>query len=50
MWVRSVEEGEEEILWRRERQPTPGFLPGEFQWVAEPGELQPMGFQRVRHD
>ena len=29
---------------------TPVFLPGESQWTEEPGKLQPMGLQRVRHD
>ena len=32
------------IPWRRERQPTPVFLPGEFPWTEEPG-----GLQRVEH-
>ena len=31
-------------------QPTPVFLPGEFPWTEEPGGLQSMGSQRVRHD
>ena len=30
--------------------PTPVFLPGESPWTEEPGGLQPMGSQRVRHD
>ena len=42
-WVRK-------IPWRREWQPTPVFLPGESPWTEEPGELQSMGSQRVRHD
>ena len=42
-WVRK-------ILWRREWQPTPVFLPGEISWTEEPGELQSVGSQRVRHD
>ena len=29
---------------------TPVFLPGEFPWTEEPGGLQSMGSQRVRHD
>ena len=29
---------------------TPVFLPGESQWSEEPGGLQLMGSQRVRHD
>ena len=32
------------------RQPTPVFLPGEFPWTEEPGRLQSIGLQRVRHD
>ena len=31
-------------------QPTPVFLPGESPWTEEPGGLQSMGSQRVRHD
>ena len=31
-------------------QPTPVFLPGESPWTEEPGVLQSMGPQRVRHD
>ena len=31
-------------------QPTPVFLPGEFPWTEEPGGLQSMGSQRVRHN
>ena len=38
------------IPWRREWQPTPVFLPGEFHGQEEPGKLQSMGSQRVRHD
>ena len=34
----------------REWLPTPIFLPGESPWTEEPGELQPMGLQRVGHD
>ena len=37
------------IPWRRERLPTPVFLPGEFH-EEEPGGLQPTGSQGVRHD
>ena len=36
--------------WRKERLPTPVFLPREFPWTEEPGGLQFMGSQRVRHD
>ena len=38
------------IPWRRAWQPTPVFLPGESPWTEEPGGLQSMGLQRVRHD
>ena len=41
-WIRK-------IPWRREWLPTLVFLLGEFQ-TEEPGELQSMGGQRVRHD
>ena len=37
-------------LWRREWQPTPGFLPGESTWTEEPGRLQYLGSQNVRHN
>ena len=36
--------------WRSAWQPTPAFLPRESPWAEEPGGLQPMGWQRVRHD
>ena len=36
--------------WRRAWRPTPVFLPGESLWTEEPGRLQSMGSQRVRHD
>ena len=36
-------------MWRA-WQPTPVFLPGESSWTEEPGGLQSMGSQRVRHD
>ena len=38
------------IPWRRTWQPTPVFLPGKSPWTEEPGGLQSMGLQRVRHD
>ena len=38
------------IPWRRVWQPTPVFLPGVIPWTEEPGELQSMGSQRIRHD
>jgi len=31
------------IPWRRERLPTPVFLPGIFPWTDEPGGIQSMG-------
>ena len=34
----------------REWQPTPVCLPGESPWTEEPGGLQSIGSQRVRHD
>ena len=43
LWVRK-------IRWRRKWQPTPVFLPGKFPWTEEPGGLQSIGFQWVRHD
>jgi len=46
-WVRSL--GSEDP-WRKVWQPTPVFLPGESPWTEEPGGLQSMGLQRVRHD
>ena len=35
---------------RRAWQPTPVFLPGKSPWAEEPGGLQSVGSQRVRHD
>ena len=35
---------------RRAWQPTQVFLPGESPWTEEPGRLQYMGSQRVRHN
>ena len=35
---------------RRAWQLTPVFLPGESPWTEEPGGVQSMGWQRVRHD
>ena len=40
-----VQSLEKEMAW----QPTPVFLPGESPWTKEPGGLQSMGLQRVRH-
>ena len=39
-----------QIPWRRAWQLTPVFSPGESPWTEEPGGLQSMGWQRVRHD
>ena len=39
-----------EDAWRKARQPTPVFLPGESPLTQEPGELQSMALQRVGHD
>ena len=38
------------ISWRRAWQPTAVFLPGKIPWTEEPGWLQSVGSQRVRHD
>jgi len=38
------------IPWRRAWLPTPVFSPGESPWIEEPGVLQSIGLQRVRHD
>jgi len=38
------------IPWKRARQPTSIFLPGESLWTEEPSRLQSMGSQRVGHD
>ena len=45
--VRSLDQ---EHLLRRKWQPTPGFLTWKIPWTEEPGGLQFMGSQRVRHD
>ena len=42
-WVRK-------IPWRRKRQPHSNILAWEIPWTEEPGRLQSMGSQRVRHD
>ena len=36
--------------WRRAWKPTPVSLPGDSLWTEEPGRLQTIGSQRVRHD
>ena len=40
----------EKIPWRRAWKPTPRFLSGESPWTEEPGGLESMVSQRVRHD
>ena len=40
----------EKIPWRRARQPTPVFLPGESPWTEVPGGLQSTGSQRAGYD
>ena len=40
----------EKISWRRAWQPTLVFLPGESPWTEEPGGIQSIGSQRVRHN
>jgi len=42
-WVRK-------IPWRRAWQLTPSILAWRIPWTEEPGGLQSMGLQRVRHD
>ena len=46
-WVRSLD-------WKNPLEEgmgtTPVFLPGEYSWTEEPGGLQSLGSQRVRHD
>ena len=46
-WVRSL--GWEDPL-EKGMQPALVLLPGESPWTKEPGGLQSMGSQRVRHD
>ena len=41
--------GQGKIPWRRAWQPTPVFLIGESPCTEEPGGLQFIGMQRVRH-
>ena len=38
------------IPWKRKWQPTPSILAWGIPWTEEPGGLQSMGLQRVRHD
>ena len=46
-WVRPL--GWEDP-WRRKWQPHSSILAWKISWTEEPGGLQPMGSQRVRHD
>ena len=46
-WVRSL--GWEDPL-EEDMTTPPVFLPGESPWTEEPGRLQSIGSQRVRHD
>ena len=45
MWETEFSPWIGKILWRREWQPTPVFLPGEYPWTEEPGRLWSMGSQ-----
>ena len=36
--------------WRRARQPTPVFLPGESPWTEKPSKLQSTRLRTVRHN
>ena len=47
MWVQSL--GQEDP-WRRTRQPTPVFLPGEPCGQKKSGDLEYIGMQRARQD
>ena len=38
------------VFWRRKWLPTLVFLPGQFHGQKEPGGLQSVGSQRVKHD
>ena len=38
------------MSWRKARQPTPVFLPGESPWAEKPGGLQSIASQRVKHN
>ena len=50
MWETWARSWVGKIPWRRERLPTPVFLPGESSWTEEPGGLQSMGLQTVGHN
>ena len=46
-WVRSL--GQKDLL-QEEIAAHSSILAWKIPWTEEPGELQPMGFQRVGHD
>ena len=48
-WAGSLDQ-EEGNGWSMEWLHTPVFLPGESPWTEEPGGLQSMGLQRVKHN
>ena len=51
MWETGFDSWFGKILWRRrDWLPTPVFLPGESPWTEDPGGLQSMESQRVRHN
>jgi len=50
MWESRFDSWVGKIPQKRAWQPTPVFLPGELPQTEEPGGLQSMGSQRVRHD
>ena len=50
MWETWVQVLDGKIPWRKAGQPIPVFLCGESPWTEEPGKLQSMRVQRVRHN
>ena len=50
MWEAWFSPWVEKIPWRRQWLSTPVFLPGESPWTEEPGWLQFMVLQKLRHD
>ena len=50
MWRPGFDPWVGKIPWRKKWQPTPVFLPGESPRTEEPGGLQSMESQRIRHD
>ena len=38
------------IPWKRKWQPTPVFFSWRISWAEEPGRLESMGLQRVKHN